>query len=84
MTKVLTSPDTNKKYFLTIDNGQAVQCSCPDRQYRSYKLSCKHMAGFNAEVAKASAFIALRSRYDVRLNGQEDSRRCYYEMSLGA
>lgn len=85
MTKTIASAtDTNKKYFLTIDdNGHAVQCSCPDRQHRSYKPCCKHMSAFEAEVQRAATFQALRNRFDSRLNGQEQSRRCYYEMSLG-
>ncbi len=72
------------KYFLTIDSdGHATNCSCPDRTYRSYKPCCKHMSAFDAEVQRAATFQALRQRFDIRLNGQEDSRRCYREMALG-
>ena len=79
MTKLLTSPDSGKKYFLTIENGNAVQCSCPDRIHRSYKPCCKHMASFNAEVAKAERFLALKAA----IEAMEQTRRCYYEMSIG-
>ena len=88
MTKTIASESsTNKKYFLDIDDdGNAVQCSCPDRQHRSYKPCCKHMSGFNAEVAKAETFLALKERFDVRSQAARDADRTsylYYEMSLG-
>ncbi len=86
MTKTIASAtDTNKKYFLTIDEqtGHATACQCPDRQHRSWKPSCKHMDAFNAEVNKAATFLLLRERYDSRLNGQEQSRKFYYELSMG-
>lgn len=84
MTKTIASQTSDTRYFLTIDDdGHAVQCSCPDRQHRSYKPSCKHMDAFNAEVQRAATFQLLRQRFDSRLNGDEQTRRCYYEMSLG-
>ena len=88
MTKTLTSPDSGKTYFLDIDDetGHAAQCSCPDRQHRSYKPCCKHMSGFNAEVAKAETFLALKERFDVRSQAARDADRTaylYYEMNLG-
>ena len=84
MTKTIASQsDSHKKYFLTIDDrsAQAVDCSCPDRQYRGH--TCKHMAQFGQELAKAETFNSLFQRYDCRANGAEQSHRCYYEMSLG-
>ena len=86
MTKTIASAtDTNKKYFLTIDEqtGHATACQCPDRQHRSWKPSCKHMDAFNAEVNKAATFLLLRERFDSRLNGDEQTRRCNYEISMG-
>ena len=82
MTKTIASAtDTNKKYFLTIDGDHATDCSCPDHQHRHHE--CKHMRNFNVEVQRAATWLLLRERYNSRLNGQEQSRRCYYEMSLG-
>ena len=84
MTKTIASAtDSRKRYFLTIEHGLAVHCSCPDRQHRSWKSSCKHISSFNAEVVRAATFQFLKSRFDVRENGDEATRRCYYEMSLG-
>ena len=85
MTKTIASQsDSHKRYFLTIDDGsaQAVDCSCPDRQYRGHQ--CKHMIQFNVEVRKAERFAAVFAQFDVRANGQEATRRCYYELAIGA
>ncbi len=60
MTKVISSQTSNKKYFLTIENGVATDCTCGDRQYRHHE--CKHMRQFNAEVTRAAAFLALKAR----------------------
>lgn len=59
-------------------------CSCPDFIYRRAEngQQCKHQQALL--TCKAVVFQALRERYDVRLNGQEESRRCYYELSLSA
>jgi hypothetical protein len=57
MTKTIASAtDTNKKYFLTIDEqtGHATACQCPDRQHRSWKTSCKHMEGYGTDVCSLS------------------------------
>ena len=81
MTKTIKSQTSDKHYFLTIENGHAVDCTCGDRQYRH--RTCKHMSTFNQEVQKASTFQALMVRFDSRLNGDEETRRCHYEMSLG-
>ncbi len=82
MTKTIASAtDTNKKYSLTIDGDHATDCSCPDRQHRHHE--CKHMRNFNAEVQRAATWMLLRERYDSRLNGQEQSRKFYRELSLG-
>lgn len=82
MTKTIKSQTSNKRYFLTIDEaGHATDCSCSERNYRHH--TCKHMRSFDAEVQRAATFHALRQRFDSRLNGDEQSRRCYYEMGLG-
>ena len=82
MTKTISSETSNKHYFLTIDEtGHATDCSCPDRFYRHH--TCKHMRNFQEEVERAQVFLALKQDYDCRANGQEQTRRCYYEMSLG-
>ena len=84
MTKTIASAtDSTKRYFLTIDHALATDCSCPDRQHRSWKSSCKHMAAFNAEVVRAATFQQMKALFDVRENGDEETRRCYLEMSLG-
>ncbi len=86
MTKTLTSPDSGKKYFLSIENGRATQCNCPDRLHRSWKPCCKHMVSFNAEVEKAAAFQALMARFDVRsqaVREQEYTNYLNWQLSMG-
>ncbi len=70
--------DSRKSYETTSTN-----CTCPDFQYRGSKTGkpCKHMVA--VKVAKAERFAALRNRYDYRLNGTLETRRCYIEMALG-
>jgi hypothetical protein len=83
MTRTIKSQTSNKYYFLTIDEtGHAVDCTCPDCQFRH--RSCKHQRNFNQEVERAVAFTALKSRYDCRENGDLATRRCYFEMALSA
>jgi hypothetical protein len=82
MTKTIASAtDSSKRYFLTIDEqtGHATDCQCPDRQYRHHE--CKHMRNFNAEVQRAAMFMLLRQRFDSRLNGDEETRRCYRDLA---
>lgn len=82
MTKTIASAtDTNKRYFLTIDGDHATDCSCPDRAHRHHE--CKHMRNFNAEVQRAATWMLLRERFDSRLNGDIETRRCNYEISMG-
>lgn len=86
MTKTIKSFTSSAHYFLTInDQGEAIDCSCPDHTTwaPNRKGGCKHMQGFNAEVARVQAFEVLRKQFDCRLNGQEATRRCYYEIGLG-
>ena len=87
MTKTIKSFTSTQRYFATIDDetGLMTDCRCPDHAIYcpNRKDGCKHMREFNTEVRKAEVFNALRQQYDSRLNGQADTRRCNYEMSLG-
>ncbi len=55
-------------------------CTCKSFQFGRGR-ACKHMIA--VQMGKDAAFKALRNRFDYRLNGTLESRRCYYEMSLG-
>ncbi len=64
MTRTIKSETSNKHYFLTIDEtGHAVDCTCPDRQYRHH--TCKHMTHFNRAFEQAITFMALLGQFDV-------------------
>ena len=83
MTKTLTSPDSGKTYLLTIDEqGNATACTCKDRYYRSTRPACKHMAGFNEQLAKTERFLALKEQYDVRSSTQQAIRRNAYTIEF--
>ena len=86
MTRTIKSETTNKHYFLTIDEtGHAVDCSCPDRQYRHH--TCKHMKHFNAAYEQAIAFAALVALFDCRSQAVIEAKRAAYwnfEMSIQA
>ena len=76
MTKTIASAtDTNKKYFIQVEQDTAVSCTCKGFQYRS---RCHHLVDFNAEVQKAQRFIALREQLDVRSEVQKAARRERY------
>jgi len=83
MTKTIASQsDTNKRYFLTIDEqSHAVECTCPDRQYRHHE--CKHMRQFNAEVVRAATFLRLKASIEAQQRDAERSAYLYHEMNLG-
>lgn len=87
MTTTIKSQTHDTRYFLTIDEqaGRAEACTCGDYQYRQAARggACKHMKAFNAEADRAATFILLRQRFDSRLNGQEQAKRFYYELSMG-
>lgn len=53
-------------------------CTCKAFQYGKGK-PCKHMIAI--QINRDETFAALRKRYDVRLNGDEDTKRCYRELS---
>lgn len=55
-------------------------CSCPSFQFGKGR-ACKHLIA--VQINKDATFAALRQRYDYRLNGTLETRRCYREMSLG-
>src|SRR5207247_2678698 len=85
MTRTIKSETTNKHYFLTIENGQAIDCSCPDRQYRHH--ACKHMKHYNAAFEQAIAFAALVALFDCRSQAVIEAKRAayyYYEMAIQA
>ena len=61
-------------------------CTCGDFINRKSKTGghCKHqqsiiIAAFN----RMQRFDLLRMKFDSRLNGDLDTRRCYVEMALG-
>jgi uncharacterized Zn finger protein len=59
VTKTITSPESGKRYQLTIndEDGHATGCSCPDRNFRRH--TCKHMRAHEAERhdAERSAYL---------------------------
>jgi hypothetical protein len=81
MTKVISSQTSSKKYFLTIENGAAVDCTCPDHQYRRHE--CKHMRSLNAEVARAAAFLALKRRIAAAEREARAASRIAFELAMG-
>jgi len=81
MTKVISSQTGTQKYFLTIENGQATDCSCPDHQYRHH--ACKHMRQFNGEVARATAFLALKSKIAHAEREARAAQRIAFELMMG-
>ena len=84
MTKVIASAtDTNKKYFLTIENGNAVQCSCPDRIHRAYKPCCKHMIAFNQEVQRAATFLQLKATIEAVERERQYTNYLNWQLAMG-
>ena len=81
MTKTIKSETSDKHYFLSINGDHATDCTCPDRQYRHHE--CKHMRNFNAEVQRAATFLSLKAAIEAQEREQAQTRRCYFEMSLG-
>ncbi len=82
MTKTIASAtDSRKRYFLTIDGDHATDCTCPDRQYRH--RTCKHMSNFNAEVRKASTFLALKASIEAKEREQAYSNYLNWQLSMG-
>ncbi len=86
MTRTIKSETSNKHYFLTIDeSGHAVDCSCPDHQYRRH--DCKHMKHYNAAFEQTVAFAALVALFDIRSQAVIEAKRAayyYYEMAIAA
>jgi hypothetical protein len=81
MTRTIKSETSDTHYFLTIENGQATDCSCPSRQWR--KGACKHMNHFQAEVARAAAFLSLKSRIAQAEREARTAHRLAFEISMG-
>jgi hypothetical protein len=70
--------DCTQQYETTLDD-----CTCKGFTRWNH---CKHVETLQRAYARAKAetFAELRRQFDCRLNGQADTQRCYYEMSLGA
>jgi len=70
--------DRFQQYDVTLDN-------CPCKGFQRWG-HCQHNEVLRRAYARAKAetFAELRKQFDCRLNGQADTQRCYYEMSLGA
>ncbi len=81
MTRTIKSETSDKHYFLTIERGQATDCSCPSRQWR--KGACKHMNHFSAEVARAAAFLTLKSKIAQAERDARAAARISWELSMG-
>lgn len=84
MTKTIKSQSSDKHYFLTIEQGHATDCTCPDRNYRHH--TCKHMRGFDADVERAAEFLAMMARFDVRsraVREQEYTNYLNWQLSMG-
>jgi len=78
MTRTIKSQTSSAYYFLTIDEQklEATDCTCGDRHFRHHV--CKHITGFDAQLLKTLAFVALKNRYDVRSEAQQAARREAY------
>jgi SWIM zinc finger len=72
---IASTTTPNVTYELT-----ETSCTCPSFHFGQGR-PCKHLLA--EQVRKDQTFRQLFTKYDVRASGQEDSRRCYYEMSLG-
>lgn len=82
MTKTIKSFTSNAQYFLTInEQGEAVDCSCPDHQYRN--RTCKHMTSLDLEVRKAEKFATLKRDFDIRGLAAQARRREVYVQEFG-
>ena len=68
--------DCTQQYETTLND-----CTCKGFQRWNH---CKHQETLQRayQRARQATFDELRKRYDSRLNGQADTRRCYFEMSL--
>ncbi len=69
--------DCTQHYETTLDS-----CTCPGFQRWHH---CKHVETLQRayQRARQATFEDMRRQFDCRLNGQADTRRCYFEMSLG-
>lgn len=70
--------DITQQYETTLDD-----CTCPGFQKWHH---CKHNEALRRLYAKVrrETFDELRRKYDSRLNGDEQTRRCYYELQFSA
>ncbi len=77
---VASFTDITKEYNVTLENGKAVNCSCPHHQYRN--RICKHMENANAqvqiEIERAATFLALKSQVREIEETAASYRRLFY------
>jgi hypothetical protein len=80
MTRTIKSETSNAHYFLTILDGQALACTCKGFHYTGH---CKHQQAFNAEVERAQAFLALKSKIAQAERDARAAARISWELSMG-
>ncbi len=68
--------DEHKTYETTPEH-----CDCKAKHFNPAE-QCKHQIALIQELNKAQKFLLLFARFDCRANGAEDTRRCYFEMSM--
>ncbi len=83
MTQTITSFTSETTYRLTIceETGTAVDCSCPDMQFRGHRNNhiCKHMAAFQTQLDRAARFILLqREIAEKEANARRDAINALY------
>ncbi len=88
MTKVISSQTGNKKYFLTIENGVATDCTCGDQHFRCHVKGnpahqCKHILDSNREITRAAAFLALKARIAAAEREARVAHRIAFELMMG-
>lgn len=76
---VASFTNVNIEYGVTIENGQAVNCTCLDHQYRN--RVCKHMINANGqiqmEVERAATFLALKSQIEAKEREARETAASY-------
>ena len=75
---VVHSFTSDKTYDVTPES-----CTCPAKYYYPGK-QCKHQTALIHEINRATIFGLLKMKFDCRDNGDEQTRRCYYELAIGA
>ena len=79
VTSITSFTNPEVEYDVTVENGMAVSCTCPDHENRH--RTCKHMREMNAriasEIARAARFLAVAKL----VQGMEETWRAYREMA---